>query len=92
MIAAFEHDQDRVIAAVKSAIQMGLRDPQFFDDAIFEDMRDETRFVGLQQELAAILAAEHVKVLRLICFNNPAPEDWQPMPETCEGLEEQNGL
>jgi tetratricopeptide (TPR) repeat protein len=89
MIAAFEHNSDRMIAALKSAMQLGLRDPQFFDDLIFEDLWDEPRFVALQQELDTILAAEHDKLLQLICFNNPVPGDWQPLPETCEGVEEQ---
>jgi len=89
MIAAFEHDSDRAIAALKSAIQRGLRIPNYIVDPIFEDLRDEPLFVALQQELDAILAAEHEKVLQLICFNNPVPEDWQPMPETCEGVTEQ---
>ncbi len=89
MIAAFENNPDRVIAALKSAVQHGLRDPQFFDDLIFDDLWDEPRFVALQQELDAILAAEHEKVLQLICFNNPVPDNWQPLPETCEGVEEQ---
>jgi tetratricopeptide (TPR) repeat protein len=89
MIAAFENNLDRVIAALNSAMQLGLRDPQFFDDLIFEDMWDEPRFVALQQKLDTILAAEHDKVLQLICFNNPVPGDWQPLPETCEGVEEQ---
>jgi len=89
MIAAFEHNPDRVIAALKSAMQQGLRDPQFFGDPIFEDLWDAPRFVALQQELDAILVAEHDKVLQLICFNNPVPADWQPLPETCEGVVEQ---
>ena len=89
MFAAFENNPDRVVAALKSAMQHGLRDPQFFDDLIFEDLWDEPQFVALQQELDAILAAEHDKVLQLICFNNPVPGDWQPLPETCEGVEEQ---
>jgi tetratricopeptide (TPR) repeat protein len=89
MIAAFENNPDRVIAALKSAIQLGLRDPQVFDDLIFEDLWDEPRFVALQMELDVILAAEHDKVLQLICFNNPVRADWQPLPETCEGVEEQ---
>jgi len=89
MIAAFDNNPDRVIAAVKSAVQLGLRDPQFFDDAIFEDLWDEPHYVALQQELEAILAAEHEKVLQLICFNNPVPGNWQPLPETCEGVVEQ---
>ncbi len=89
MIAAFENNPDRVIAALKSAMRLGLRDPQVFSDPIFEDLWDEPRFVELQQELDAILAAEHEKVLQLICFNNPVPDNWQPLPETCEGVEEQ---
>jgi TolB-like protein/Flp pilus assembly protein TadD len=89
MFAAFEHDPDHVIAALKSAMQYGLRDPQFFGDLIFEDLWDEPQFVALQQELDTILAAEHDQVLQLICFNNPVPGDWQPLPETCEGVEEQ---
>ncbi len=92
MFAAFEHNPDRVIAALKAAMKLGLRDPQFFDDLIFEDLWGEPRFVALQQKLDAILAAEHEKVLQLICFNNPAPDNWQPLPETCEGVEEQNRL
>ena len=89
MIAAFEHDPDRTITALKSAMQLGLRNPQFFDDLIFEDLWDEPRFVALQQEVDSILAAEHDKVLQLICFNNPVPGAWQPLPETCEGVVQQ---
>jgi len=89
MIAAFGHNPDRVIAALNSAVQHGLRDPQFFDDLIFEALWDEPRFVALQQNLDAILVTEHDKVLQLICFNNPVPDDWQPLPETCEGVVEQ---
>ena len=87
MIAAFEHNPEGVITALKSAMQLGLRDPQAFSDPIFEDLWDEPRFIALQQELAAILAVEHDKVLQLICFNNPAPDNWQPLPETCLGVD-----
>ena len=87
MIAAFQHDPERAITALGSAIQRGLRDPQVFDDPVFEELRDEPRFAALQQELDAMLAVEHDKLLQLICFNNPVPDDWQPLPETCEGVE-----
>ena len=30
---------------------------------------------------------EHDKVLQLICFNNPVPDDRRPLPETCDGVE-----
>jgi tetratricopeptide (TPR) repeat protein len=92
MIAAFEHDPDRVIAALKSSMRRGLRIPNIFDEPIFEDLRDEPRFTALQREMDALLAEEHDKVLQLICFNNPVPDDWQPLPETCEGVVEQSSL
>jgi hypothetical protein len=86
-IAAFENNPNAVIPALKSAMRYGLRNPQFFEDFIFEDLWDEPRFVALQRELDEILDAEHDKVLQLICFNNPVPDDWQPLPETCEGVD-----
>jgi tetratricopeptide (TPR) repeat protein len=92
MIAAFENNTDRAIAALKSGIENGLRNPWFFDDLIFESLRDEPRFIALQQELDVILAQEHDKVLQLICFNNPVPDHWQPLPETCEEVVERSSL
>jgi len=87
MIAAFEDDPGRAIDALESAVQRGLRWSLFLDDPVFEELRDEPRFVALRQELDELVAADHEKVLQLICFNNPVPYDWQPMPETCEGID-----
>jgi hypothetical protein len=64
----------------------------FVDEPVFDDLRDDPRFVALRQEMDVLLAEEHDKVLQLICFNNPVPEDWRPMPETCEGVVEQRRL
>jgi len=91
MIAAFEHDPDRTLAALELGIQRGLRWPMFFDDPVFEALRDDARFVRLRQTVEALVAEEHEKVLQLICFNNPVPDEWQPMPETCEGVVEAKG-
>ena len=92
LIAAFDHEPDRAIAALRSGLQGGLRWPLFLEDIMFDELRQDPRFVALQNELHAILAVEHEKILQLICFNNPVPDDWQPMPETCEGVAEQHGL
>ena len=59
---------------------------------MFEDLRDDPLYIALRRELEQILATEREKILQLICFNNPAPDDWQPMPETCEGVEEKRSL
>jgi hypothetical protein len=34
-----------------------------------------------------MLAVERQKTLQMICFDNPNPGEWQPLPETCEGVE-----
>ena len=86
MIAAFDNNPEGVIAALKSAVQRGFVDSLVLDDPIFEELQDDPRFIALQNESDTILAAEHDKVLQLICFNNPTPDYWQPLPETCEGL------
>jgi TolB-like protein/Tfp pilus assembly protein PilF len=89
MLAAYENDPDTAFVALNRSLQLGLRDPLFFDEPVFNDIKDDLRFTALRKELDRILAAEHKKVLQLICFNNPAPGAWQPLPETCEGVGEQ---
>ena len=89
MIAALEHHPDKAVTALGSAMQRGLRDKSYFVDPVFEEIWDDPRFIELQQEMDAILAVEHARILQLICFNNPVPDDWQPLPQTCEGVVEQ---
>ena len=89
MMAAFDDDPDRVIAAIKSAIQGGMRTRTALDDPIFAAFQNDPRFMPLRRELDAILDSERGKALQLICFNNPAPGNWQPLPKTCEGVENQ---
>ena len=91
LIGAFEQDPDRAIGGLQSAVRNGLRWPMFLEDPAFISLRDDPRFVAARQEMEALVAAEHVKVLQLICFNNPVPDEWQPMPETCEGVVAQGG-
>ncbi len=88
MLAAFDGRKDDAIAALQSAIRYGLRARAGIEDPIFDVVRDEPGFVELEKELEAILAAEHAEVLQLICFDNPVPNDWQPLPDTCAGVVE----
>ena len=89
MIAAFDQDADRAMAALTIGIRHGLRTPWVFIDPVFDEMRDDARFAALRQTLDEILAEQHDKILQLICFSNPVPEEWQPLPETCQGVVEQ---
>ena len=90
MLAAFDDDIERVITSLKKAMKLGLRDPNFhFSSSSFVRLRSEPRFVTLLAEMDKLIAEEHDEVLQLICFNNPAPEEWQPLPKTCENVVEQ---
>ena len=86
MLAAFDGRKADAIAALELAIRWGLRVRDGLDDPIFDVLRGEPGFAELEQELDAIIAAEHAEVLQLICFNNPVPQHWRPLPETCEGV------
>jgi tetratricopeptide (TPR) repeat protein len=88
LIAAFDRDYDAAIERLRSSIHRGMRDKVIFESPQFDGLRGDPRFVAIQQELGEILADEHEKVLQLICFNNPVPDDWRPLPETCEGVVE----
>jgi len=87
LLAGFEHDLETVTGALESAIERGMRDRQIFRDPIFADFRDEPRFARLQEELQSVLDKEHARVQQLICFDNPVPDEWQPLQETCERVE-----
>ena len=89
MLAAYDNDPDTALAALNDALQLGLRDPLVFDEPVFDIISSDSRFIALREELAGFLAAEHKKMLQLICFNNPAPGAWQPLQKTCDGVAEQ---
>jgi tetratricopeptide (TPR) repeat protein len=89
MLAALDDNRDAVVPALRAATEIGLRSPQLFADVIFEDLWTDERFVSLQQEVDELLAEEHQKYLQLVCFNNPVPDNWRPLPQTCDGVIEQ---
>jgi hypothetical protein len=89
MIAVLDNDPENAIQALRAGIRdRGLRADFYFDEPIFDAIRNEPGFVDVRKELDAIIAIEHEKVLQLICFNNPVPNEWRPLPETCEGVVE----
>jgi hypothetical protein len=74
---------------MEAAFERGMRDPAFYSDPIFGEVWDDPRFVAQLQILDADLARQHEEVLQVLCFNNPVPHAWRPLPETCAGVTEQ---
>jgi TolB-like protein/Tfp pilus assembly protein PilF len=87
MLAALQGDPAGAFESIRTAINLGMRDPKFFDEPVFAGMKDEAEFQALQAQLNATLQTEHEKILQLICHNNPVPESWQPLAETCAGVD-----
>jgi TolB-like protein/tetratricopeptide (TPR) repeat protein len=88
MVAAIEGDREKVLASLSAAIDAGLRADFMFREPAMVPYAEDPDFQALAARLDAILEEERRNTLQLICFNNPASEVWQPLPETCEGVEE----
>jgi len=93
MLAAFDNDTDRTFASLEKATELGLRDTSLgFSESSFVRFREEPRFVALIADIEKLVAAEREKILQLICFDNPAPDEWKPLPETCDGVVQESSL
>jgi tetratricopeptide (TPR) repeat protein len=88
ILLAMESKSAEAMRNIEAAIRAGLRDRSVFSEPAFEAFRDTPEFAELEARLHVILAREREKVLQLICFDNPVPDAWQPLRETCEGVEE----
>jgi TolB-like protein/Tfp pilus assembly protein PilF len=87
-LAIFDKDLDRAIEYLGKAVERGLRDRDFHSLPTFamDQLKGNARFSALREHLDTLIAEEHGKILQLICFNNPAPDEWRPLAETCEGV------
>jgi len=83
MLAVLEQRPEAAFRHIEKAIEVGLRDPGFFDEPSFEGVQDDPEFVALRTRVDDMLAEERVKMLQLICQENPVPNAWQPLPATC---------
>jgi TolB-like protein len=86
MLAAMDGNEAEALRSLDQAISRGLRDRSIFSEPVFAALRDSPEFGKLESRLNAILARERAMALQLMCFENPVPQAWQPLPETCEGV------
>jgi hypothetical protein len=88
MVAAIEGDREQVLASLSDAIDAGLREDFIFREPAMAPYVEDPEFQALVARLDTILEVERLDTLQLICFNNPASAVWQPLPETCEGVDD----
>lgn len=86
MLAAQQGEVDAALAALRLAVDAGLRLPIVLTDPVFDRIKDEQRFIDIETDVLQALESEREQTLQLICFNNPVPGAWQPLPETCDGV------
>ena len=79
-------DPESALDLLTAAVQTGPYDPTLFDEPAFDGLRESARFRSLETEYQKIFARERQKTLQILCFDNPAPDAWPPLPETCAGF------
>ncbi len=90
--AAYNGDSEEAIEKLAGALALGEYNPLFYSDALFDNIREDARFIDLESQALQALQVERVKALQKICFDNPVPDAWQPLPRTCEGVEQTTRL
>jgi TolB-like protein/Tfp pilus assembly protein PilF len=86
LLDALAGENGEALENIEKAIETGPRDRSLFSEPAFDALRDSPEFQALESRLDSILAAQRVEALQMMCFNNPVPDAWQPLPETCEGV------
>jgi len=84
--AALDGDDDGALSYLQASIDAGNRNLRSFDEPIFAPLRDNGRLQALEAKMRAYVDAERAITFEMICRNNPIPESWQPLPETCQAL------
>jgi hypothetical protein len=74
------------IAALEMAYQRGLRTEQLIAGVLFDDIREDPRVQKVIADMQRGLDLERHKALQMMCFANPVPGAWQPLPDTCKGV------
>ncbi|HLF29400.1 MAG TPA: hypothetical protein VI566_00030, partial [Xanthomonadales bacterium] len=86
MARSVEGKADGTFEAIRSAIEAGFRDDALFREPSLQWLAEHPELLALKAEVGQLLAAEHAEVLQLICHDNPIPDIWQPLNETCAGV------
>jgi TolB-like protein/Flp pilus assembly protein TadD len=83
-LAVLQGDRSAALAFLETAVEKGLAlGGDVLEAPIFEPLRDEPALVVMNATVKSRIERQREKVLDLICNNNPVPDYWRPLPETC---------
>jgi tetratricopeptide (TPR) repeat protein len=80
-LAAVEGDQEAMEENLNLAIEAGVDLP--FASPVFESFADSEGFQSLRQRARQLNDRNRLRILKLICENNPVPNEWRPLDSTC---------
>jgi len=81
--ALLRGDIPKYIKLLELALDFGLRSRMLLQWPGFERVSNHPEVQALESRLRDLLAKEHAEAMEIVCNNNPIPESWQPLPETC---------
>lgn len=86
MISNAEGDEASALSWLRKSYDRGLRDARVFQEPAMASLGANPELLSIRAEINRSLEQEHAEMLQLICFENPIPETWQPLQETCAGV------
>ncbi len=76
-------DRDSAMDYFEAAIDDHFYVSELFDEPILAPLAGNPRFEELRARVDTVLAREREKILTMVCIENPVPNSWQPLAETC---------
>lgn len=79
-------DEAEALELLRIAYDQGLRTTVVFDEPAMVSLASNPEALSIRAQINQHLDEERAEMLQLICFNNPVPDTWQPLNETCKGV------
>lgn len=76
-------DRDSALDYFEAAIDEHYYVAELFEDPMLVELQGNARFEALRSRVDDALAEARQEILTLICLENPVPDSWQPLAETC---------
>ncbi|TXS92783.1 hypothetical protein FV139_12475 [Parahaliea maris] len=79
-------DEEGALTQMAAATPSQLAPRNELLDPLLAPSQQDPRFVAQLERYDAWASEQREEVLTLICENNPIPDSWLPLPETCQGF------